>query len=52
MNPDAYGPFAFVMSLAMVATILASAWWTRDQIPFLPQHRASDAAKAAACWRR
>ncbi len=41
MNPDAYAPFAFVMSLTMVVTILASAWWTRDQIPFLPQHRAA-----------
>jgi Na+/melibiose symporter-like transporter len=40
MNPEAYAPFAFFMSVAMVITILASAWWTRDQIPFLPTSRA------------
>ena len=35
MNPEAYAPFALFMSAVMVLTILASAWWTRDQIPFL-----------------
>lgn len=39
MNPDAYAPFALFMSAVMVLTILASAWWTRDQIPFLPISR-------------
>lgn len=42
MNVDAYGAFALFMSVIMVATILLSAWFTRDQIPFLPSHRASD----------
>ena len=28
------------MSVAMVLTILASAWWTRDQIRYLPTSRA------------
>lgn len=42
MNPEAYAPFALVMSLVMVVTILASAWWTRDQIPFLPRHGTSN----------
>lgn len=39
-NPDAYALFDLCMSVAMVATILASAWWTRDQIPYLPTSRA------------
>jgi len=39
MNPDAYAPFAAVVSVVMVTTILASAWFTRDQIPFLPTSR-------------
>ena len=39
-NPEAYAPFAFCMSVAMVLTILASVWWTRDQIPYLPTSRA------------
>ena len=40
MNPEAYAPFALFMSAVMVLTVLASAWWTRDQIPFLPISRA------------
>lgn len=39
MNPGAYGPFAATMSALMFSTILASAWWTRDQVSFLPTSR-------------
>jgi len=42
MNAEAYAPFGLVMSLFMVTSVLASAWMTRDQIPFLPQPAASD----------
>ncbi|XOV89234.1 MAG: MFS transporter [Pseudomonadota bacterium] len=37
LNPDAY--FAFSTSIAVVicAVLFASAWFTRDRIPFLPQ---------------
>ncbi len=41
MNAEAYAPFAFVMSGTMAITIIASAWLTRDQIPFLPTQRAA-----------
>ncbi len=34
---DAYAPFAFTISLLIVASILTSAWGTRSQIPYLPQ---------------
>ncbi|MEM9176904.1 MAG: MFS transporter, partial [Myxococcota bacterium] len=43
LNGAAYADFAAVMGGVMVATILASAWFTRDQIPFLPTHRTRDA---------
>ena len=49
-NPEAYAPFALCMSVAMVLTILASAWWTWDQLPYLPTSRA-DALKSNAIRR-
>ncbi len=36
-NPEAYTPMALVFSAAMVVTIIASAWFTRQEIPNLPQ---------------
>jgi len=36
-NPDAYAPMAAVFSVGMVATIFLSAWFTRQEIPNLPQ---------------
>lgn len=38
-NADAYAPFALVVSAVMLVTILLSAWFTRDQIPYLPTHQ-------------
>ena len=35
-NEAAYGPFALVLSVLMVLTILWSAWGTHHRIPFLP----------------
>jgi glycoside/pentoside/hexuronide:cation symporter, GPH family len=34
---DAYAPFAVALAILMVGSILASAWFTRSQIPRLPQ---------------
>jgi len=36
LNQAAYSPFALLLSMIMVVTILLSAWGTRAQIPFLP----------------
>ena len=52
MNGEAYGAFAVVMSVVMVATILLSAWFTRDQIPFLPTHRENGSPRATHPLRR
>jgi len=44
LNADAYAPFSVVIGAVMVVTILLSVWFTRDQIPFLPTHRAEAGA--------
>jgi Na+/melibiose symporter-like transporter len=41
LNPEPWPTFALAMSIAAVAALFASAWFTRDRIPFLPQ-RAAD----------
>lgn len=46
LNADAYVPFAGVMSTLMVVTILLSAWFTRDQIPFLPISRPTEGGRS------
>lgn len=40
LNPEPYPAFALTMALAVVVILFASAWFTRDRIPFLPQPRA------------
>lgn len=37
LNPDAYPPFAAFSAGIALALLLASAWFTRDRIPSLPQ---------------
>ncbi len=37
INPDNYSAFAITLSLAIVVVLFASAWFTRDRIPTLPQ---------------
>jgi Na+/melibiose symporter-like transporter len=37
LNPEPWNDFALAMSLALVAILLASAWFTRDRIPYLPK---------------
>lgn len=37
LNPEPWSNFALTMSLVIVAVLFASAWFTRDRIPFLPQ---------------
>jgi len=36
LNPEPWTNFALTMSLTIVAVLFASAWFTRDRIPFLP----------------
>ena len=42
-NPEAYPPFALVLSVLMVASVFATAWGTRSRIPHLPKARATEA---------
>jgi Na+/melibiose symporter-like transporter len=37
LNPEPWSRFALIMSLIIVTVLFASAWFTRDRIPFLPQ---------------
>jgi len=37
LNPEPWPTFALTMALIIVAVLFASAWFTRDRIPFLPQ---------------
>lgn len=37
LNPEPWNEFALAMSVAIVVILFASAWFTRDRIPFLPQ---------------
>jgi GPH family glycoside/pentoside/hexuronide:cation symporter len=37
LNPAPYLPFSLVAAVAVMAILLGSAWFTRDQIPRLPQ---------------
>lgn len=37
LNPAAYGPFSLFAALSALTILLASAWFTRDQIPRLPK---------------
>ena len=37
LNPEPWPAFALTMSLAIVVILFASAWFTRDRIPFLPK---------------
>ena len=37
LNPQPYSPYALTMASVALASMLASAWFTRDRIPFLPQ---------------
>ena len=37
LNPEPWPSFALTMALTIVAVLFASAWFTRDRIPFLPQ---------------
>lgn len=39
LNPEPWDRFALTMALIIVAILLASAWFTRDRIPFLPKPR-------------
>jgi len=36
LNPEPWTNFALTMSIAIVVVLFASAWFTRDRIPFLP----------------
>lgn len=36
-NPESYGAFSICMALVIVTVLFASAWFTRDRIPTLPQ---------------
>lgn len=40
LNPEPWPTFALVMSIVAVLALFASAWFTRDRIPFLPQRAA------------
>ena len=40
LNPDPWPTFALSISIAVVIILFASAWFTRDRIPFLPQRAA------------
>lgn len=42
-NPEAYPPFALVLSLLMAVSVLATAWGTRSRIPHLPKARTTEA---------
>lgn len=37
LNPTPWAGFALTMALTIVTVLFASAWFTRDRIPFLPQ---------------
>jgi Na+/melibiose symporter-like transporter len=37
LNPEPWDEFARVMSVAIVVILFASAWFTRDRIPYLPK---------------
>lgn len=37
LNPDAYTPYAYVSAVVAFTLLMASAWFTRDRIPTLPQ---------------
>lgn len=37
INPAPWGRYSLVMALTSTAALLASAWFTRDRIPFLPR---------------
>ena len=37
LNADAYPPFALILAVISLLTVLASGWGTRSRIPFLPQ---------------
>ncbi|MCR5878161.1 MFS transporter [Phenylobacterium sp. J367] len=37
LNPGPWNDFAFAMSVAIVLILTASAWFTRDRIPYLPK---------------
>jgi len=37
LNPEPWSRFAGTMALAVIAILFASAWLTRDRIPFLPK---------------
>ena len=47
-NPAAYPPFALVLGVLMVASVLATAWGTRSRIPHLPKARETEARVRAA----
>jgi GPH family glycoside/pentoside/hexuronide:cation symporter len=40
LNPEPWPTFALAMSVAVVVVLFASAWFTRDRIPLLPQRAA------------
>ena len=40
LNPEPWPVFALSISVAVVIILFASAWFTRDRIPFLPQRAA------------
>ena len=40
LNPEPWPVFALSISIAVVIILFASAWFTRDRIPFLPQRAA------------
>ena len=44
LNPEPWNEFALTMAVAVAIILFASAWFTRDRIPYLPQPRA-DAPK-------
>jgi Na+/melibiose symporter-like transporter len=37
LNPEPWNDFALAMSIALIAILMASAWFTRDRIPYLPK---------------
>jgi Na+/melibiose symporter-like transporter len=39
LNPEPWNEFALTMAVAVAVILFASAWFTRDRIPFLPQPR-------------
>ena len=52
LNPAQYSPYAGVLAVGMVVTILISAWGTQKEIPYLPKPaQQSEPFSALRVWR-